>query len=582
MQGSPLRTLNIEKVISELIQNSKKDCIQTMNSIVTSMNSNNAPIYLAFIISFLSKKVDLPKDKFSELHLLLSQITNLLASFLPESFQNLIPSPDRLVLQEKTSKDKEKTNFMYESKQIILESLIKNSKHEIWNALNVFFKNKGYREFSVDEDTHKLFLDSLNNCDDVQRPQLIKEIAYLIEPKNVTKILQYFEEKPIFTEEFFLLLKFSNTVSYEYLIKTVYSEKKYFKETIIPYLPDLEFGKIVGYIKDYNWNVTASILEKRPEMALHIIEAFHNGELGMNRSFFIDVLASQDTIFSKFFEDLKLSTDEVNELTTKSFYFAKRQFLNIQSEDQMLGFCKNFTKKFENRLFDFIKEIEESNLFELFLKCLLRTFRLTGELKSYILSKYSTNQRFFHGLIPYLSMETIEQYLEDFYQKDLSLECLLRKSNPQELIIDFHKFKNSELSSQILTECISNSKFEDNDWILAMKSLEQIESPVKMLMCKLILTEKPRLKNQVIIFIKRSMGEFIWMFRRNISDLINCLEILGEESISVYEAMTREEIIFVLRKSKILEENLRKYLSRFNYNNFTSNMRFLDECLRNV
>lgn len=582
MQEATPISKKADKILTELLSNSPSSYIQAMNDIIQTMTSDNAPVYLGFIISFLSKKVDLKEEQFNELSDLLSKVIELFHSSLPKSFQNLIPSSDQLILKTESSYPKAKLNIMNGFKQIILESLIKNSKHEIWNSLNIFFKNKGYKDSSIEEDIHKVFENFLNKSDEAQKLKIIREIAYLIEPKDVLKVFQYFDEKREFIEEFFLLLKFTNTTAYEHLMKLIYGEKKFYKENIIPFLPDFQFDKIVTFIKDYNWNVTAMIIERRPEVALDVIKAFHNGELGMQRKFFIDALAEQDNIFSQYLNELKLSTDEITELSGKSLFFAKKYFYTIQTEEQMLQFCKSFTKKFENHIFDFLKEAESTNLFEIFLKSILRTFRLVGELKNYIISKYSTDQRFFHSLLPYLSMSKIETLLEKFYQKDLSIECLLRKSNPQELIIDLHKFKNLDLSALLIEECIKNSKFEDNDWVLAMKSIEQLNSPIKMNTCWLILNEKPKLRSQAIIFIKRSMGESIWTFKRTINDLLKCIEFLGEDSISIFESMTRDEIIFILRKSAIIENNLRKYLSRFNFKNFTSNMRFLDDCLKSI
>ena len=149
--------------------------------------------------------------------------------------------------------------------------------------------------------------------------------------------------------------------------------------------------------------------------------------------------------------------------------------------------------------------------------------------------------------------------------------------NPQELIIEINKFTDFSLASKLIEDCFENSKFEEKDWLLAMKYVESINSSVKFRMCYLMFKKRPSLMSEAIKCIKRSINSDIWDNKMASLGIIKCLEYLKEDAITILEAMNKEEIVFVFKKSNEFESAIRKYMESYN-GSLPPNLRFIKNC----
>lgn len=581
MSSNVLREESFIELSKEVLEAKASSWLGIFQKIYSLVNVENASAYLGILLYIGSKELNVKESGREELEKTFTDLVEKIRKIVPSSLLMHLSSLSLSFSDTVESDEEKELGMLAEIKRIVTECLITNSKYEIWNSVNIFFASKGYSTQVLNEDPTKVLFGILESSPDEDKVKIIREIVFLLTPKDSAKILSFFDENPKHFEMFIILLRFSNPELYQHLLDMVYSEKRYYKEFIIPCLPELEFERVTSYIKDYNWPVTAAIVEKRPELAVKVIAAFQNNELGVSRKFFIEKISEQDEIYSKFLSDLNLSKDELYELSSKSICFADRYFTTIDSEDQMVQFCKIIAKKNETFILSFIKDHRSDGNFEMFLKSLLRTLRLTGNLKDYVLENFARDSHFFHNLMSYLDQPLIEELLSQFYQKSTSVDYLLRKTYPQELIIDLHRYRNTELAGKLIKDCIKNPKFEDKDWILAMKALEQVNAEVKFETAYMLLDQKSSLRSQTIIFIKRSINDDLWDSKKMKNDFFDCLEFLKQDAIQVFEALTREEIIFIIKNSTIIEESVRSFFKSYP-KELSPSLRFIKNCLDRV
>lgn len=467
---------------------------------------------------------------------------------------------------------------MEEFKVIVMETLVRKSKYEIWNNINLLFNWK-QQGLSIPKSSHiQSLLKYVGLVSHQQVLPVLKEIAYLLTESDIRPTLTFFEEKPKDFGILLLVLKFTNKDILDKISGIIYSEKKYFKEPLVSALPEIDIGRILPSIKDYNWGIASSLIEKRPEIIPNVIQAFKDNVLGMPKKFFIEKALEKDRLFSTYFKELDLTPEESIELCSKSKYFTTAYFPFLETEDQILEFSRILAKKEEDFIIEFIGQNESHHLFDPFLKALTRTMRFTGKLKDFIISRYSKQEQFFHCLISYLDMNEIEELLQKYYAKDLSIESLLRKMYPQELLIEIHKFRSVSLGIRLITDCLDSSRFDDKDWVLAMKSLETMGSPIKIKTCYLVLRKKPNLRRQAILLLKRSINDSVWDDQISSAGIIKCMEILQNDCFQVFDAMNQEEIIFVLRKSPDVQKTLQRFFDEYR-GAMTPKLRFLRKCL---
>ncbi|KAM0681277.1 hypothetical protein GINT2_000476 [Glugoides intestinalis] len=569
----------IEEVCSKLYKQEglegKADYLVVLKDLNELISIQTASSILGVITGILGREISVKEEEQNEFLKTLEKLIEKLQKLLPENLKSHIPEINVMF----TSELQGKTQTIFDKfKQIIIETLVKNSKYEIWNCLNLYFNKQG-NDYYLKYGLVKYLLRHVSDSSDSDKLKVLREIAYLAQEADVNVILEFFEAKPAYFNEFLIMLLNSNRCIYEKLSDIIQIEKKYYRKGFITALPVIEFEKIKPHIKDYNWEVTAELIEYRPYLVEYVMDAFQNGEIGITKKFLMDAIVEQDTAFSTFIRDF--SFDELLELGTRSLVFIKKCYLIVDNEEQMLQFCKVIAKRSEAECLNFIEEFKDNSTFELFLSTLLKITRLTGELKNHVVSKYSDDPRFFYSLISYMSIETIERLLEKHYKKQKAVESLLRRFYPQELIIEVHRFRDLELARCLIIECVENPRFDDKDWVLAMKSLENLNSPINTSTALLILQAKPRIRSQVIHFLKKSIGKVLWETQTSVADFIKCLEFLKEDCVFVFDSMKKEEIVFVLRKSSKIECIVRKIIDE-HVGDFSPNLQFIRNCLRSL
>jgi len=586
--GIPENTELTKQAISALKSSDGIDFLGALKSLASLTTLQNAPLILGAIVAIQGREVRVETENRPDVTETLNSIKSKLDEVLPAQLRRLIPASD-ITLVDMALESHREISLMKALENIVIDTLVKRSKHEIWNSLNVYFNDTGVIQALSRDCIIKHIFTCLTTAvrinkaseDSEECISIIRELSFLSTEEDAAQLLDLFQEAPQYFDVFLIALRSSNGDVYAALQNLVYTEKKYFKESIVCAFPGLEFSRVVGFIKDYNWDVTAGLLRVRPALAKDLIEAFHRGELGISRKFFLEAVQKQGDVFSNFITELNLTSEELVDTCTRSYSFTKKYFYLIETEDQMLQFCKLLSKREESRVLGFVKEVEGIPAFELFLKTLLKMSRLTGELKTYITEKYSDNPAYFNCLLSYLDMENVEALLEKYYEKNVTLELLLRRFYPQELIIELHRFHNTVLSSSLLADCIESQKFEDKDWVMAMKSLDAVRSHLKSTTSLLILQRKPNLRQQTISFLKTTVSNTLWDSQAATEDFVRCLELLKEDCFAIFPTMTKNEIIFVFKKSRYLENTVRTFLKNYN-GSLPPNLMFIWNCLRMV
>lgn len=581
-------TSQAASIIGMLNDTTDLDLLQVLKTLESLVVAETAPLILGAIVGIYGRELNIQTEKKADFISNMNSIKKKLEEYLSSDMKRLIPAND-IVLVEQPNKIQKETNLMKAIEKLVVETLIRKSKHEIWNSLNVYFGSTGDEEFLKKEEVINYIFSCLITASRVSKGSadtaecifIAKELAFVASEEDAEQLLDLFLGSSEYFDVFLIALRSSNVNVYTALQNLIYTEKRYFKECLITAFPDIEFPRLVSFVKDYNWDVTATLLQKRPILAKELIETFHRGELGISRRFFLEAIQKQGDVFSNFISELNLASEEIVDICTRSYNFTKKYFYLIETEEQMLQFCKILSKREEAAVLGFVKEIESIPTFELFLKTFLKTSRLTGELKGYIISKYSDNPAYFNSLISYLDIESLEELLEKYYDPKSTMELLLRRFYPQELIIELHRFKNTVLTSSLIPDCINDTRFEDKDWVMAMKSLDSVHSFLKSTTSLLILQKKPNLRVHAISFLKKTVCDALWDSQTATADFIRCLEFLGEDCFTVFDSMTKSEIVFVLEKSRKLEQIVRNFFKNYN-GTLPQNLMFVWNCLRMI
>lgn len=571
---------DLNRIFKEVLENKSKTPLEDLNKVYVSIGEINAAEILAFLITLLRNEIKLSyfksKEQFEEL---INNIRKKLAENLSDKLRHLIFSQE-IEYSFEESVNQQNKNIFDTLTEAIFEILLKKSKHEITNSINLYFNRENPMKHSA-ENLIRSLLNYLKMIPSNHVTKVLKEIIYNAEDKDIEVLLDYFEQHPEHFGTFLLIGKFSKRDLIEKIYNEIYSEKRYFKKPLISALPEIDINRILPLVKDYNWEIAASLIESRPELARDFCAYFNEGLPGCQRSFFVEKITEKDAIFSEYLQDLNLSSEELIDLASKSKHMAIKYFDLVSTEEDMLALTKIYAKKEQAFIIDFIKNKECDEKIDMFIKCLTKAMRFTGELKDFIIVRYARDEKYFHSLISYLKMEEIEELLPIFYVPELSVESLLRKMFPQELIIEIIRFQDVSLGIKLISDCINSCRFEDKDWVLAMKFLESVNSPTKFHMCFLILEKKPGLKGQTITLIKRSINNQVWGSQLMIDDIIRCIEVLEEDCINVFDVMTEEEIVYILRKSSKTQKRMKNFFNNFN-GKFTPLLNYVEGCLRRV
>lgn len=541
-----------------------KDIVKFLDKLFISIEPNNALVILCFLHFYFENKSNAIDELSDEVMEMLHNIIDKLKKIVPNEFSHFIPD-----LKPKLQDDSmEKKNDFFENlEKIIKEVLIKTSTVEFVNAINAKLDDETEVGASKEYNISSVFIFYIENLEFSKKKNIFKYIIPLLNEESISDLLFYFLQNTKYSELFFVFLKYYNPLIYEKAVELIYSEKKFFKANLLKALPEIHSEKIIANIRDYNWEIAESIINTRPDLTGEIAKCFAENKLKVSRNFFLEKIISQDNYFSYYIEDMALSPEELLELCNNSKMFLENYFIIINQEDQMVELCKIICKEGNNYVLEFIKNIASHGNIELFLKALTQTMRFTNDLKEYILNNFAKKREYFHILITYLELKEIELLLNEYYQPELSIEGLLRKLHPQELLLEIQMFSCEELALKLLEECLESSKFVSRDWIFLLKSNELYISQIKIRTTRLLLQKKPELKEQILIFLNSCIAKRPWRSKKKFDEFVKCLELLAADAINLLELMKKEDIKTFYKKSSKVRKIIRKYFENYTGNN---------------
>lgn len=556
-------TDGILEILEKRVQGNPIDLVYGMSTILSLITKDSAPIILAFIRSFFSSKPTVPSYLAPSFNFLSERVCNKLKEHLPHSLRHHLPNLGLIQLQHNL----EHLPVFDVLAKVVCEALVRTTLYEINSAITQLKPVDGDTssrivEADQNKSTNALFLKYFYMLNVDEQTLFVRHLAFLVAAEDVPGLLTYSSKNEEFAFLFFSALRIYNKAVFSLVCELVSTEKRFFKDVLVRSIPELEIEKVIPTIRPYNWDVLASLLSSRPMAAPCIIQSMKNGELSVSRRFFIERLKEQSEIFAWFYNELDLSADEASELIRSSIQFLQQYFLNAGSEEAILEVARVVSQKDEQSIIEFMEQNKEHANFVTFVRGIASTMRFSGELKSYVLDNLARRREFFHILITYLNLGEIEELFSKYYEKEISVEALLRKLHPQELIIEVHRFRDVLLATNILSECAASEKFSDPDWIFAMKALERTYSEAKMKTSLSLLKRRPRLRRQIITFMAKAINGEFWNSRILSVGLEKCMELLGEHSISLLEMLHRVDIAEILRRFPVVRKNLRLYFEK--------------------
>lgn len=552
------------------------DLLRLLADTLAAVTHENAPTILAVVREFFNTTPAVPVPLQSKCDDYMQRILARLRACLPPGLHQHIPCMEAvLAAREKKSKGAKKLDSLGQIMQLVTESLVKKSRHEMWNAISILFNE---RPENAGVEMSAVLIRYLENAMPHEESAMLRHLAGLATADDVPALLSYLAEHGERAEAFLFVLRFYNADVFEQALDLIYTEKRFFKAALVRALPEVDVEQILPSIKDYNWEVIAAVIDVRPDAAAPVIDAFRNGVLKVPRKVFLEKIAQQDGVFAYYLPELELAENELLELCEKSMCYAQQYFVGLAEEAPMAGFCRMFSKKDEAVILAFIKENSARPNLPLFLRILATMMRFSGELKSYVVEAFADKREYFHTLITYLGIGRIEELMSRHYERDTSLDAMLKKYHPQELLLEVHRFKDLLVAVKLVNEAVASPRFDDRDWIFVLNSLENARSPIKMKTCLSLLKKKPQLRSQAIHFLRRAFDRNILRSQTSFIGLQKCLEFLGSDAAQVLEIMDKDEIMKCLRGSPGLQHALRDFFAGMR-GEPKPKLRLLQECL---
>ncbi|KAI4291959.1 symplekin [Pancytospora philotis] len=539
---------------------SHSELIALMARMPQSITAETAPVLLGVLEDLFADEVDIEEALRPLFMQHFEEIADSLRAHLPERLACHLPEVAFRSGSGHTQEDAQTVDFFGALGQLIVEALVKASRHEIINAVNELH-GEGLEDVRVPGPSVGAVLTYyLERAADAQCSAIVRHVAFLATPEAVPDILAHFSERPEMAGLFFLAARLLNPDVLAAAAEAACREKRFFKPDLVGALPDVDIERVIEETRDYNWEVLQAVVEARPDATGAVVAAFAEGRLKVSRKGFLERIAALDGYFAHYFTEMGLSDEEMGDLSAKSEHFRQRYYATIESEPKMAAFCRALAAQPEEEVLAFVKQNTSSPNFSLFLRSLCSAMRLSGDLKAYAVERLARMPEYFHMLITYLGIATVETLLEDFYQPEASIEALLRKYHPQELLIELHHFENCELAGRLIAECVRMERFCDRDWAFAMKTLEGVDTPIKMPTCLQLLKHRRSLSSQTLVFLKRSANRSVLRSQTAFAGLVSCLEYLGPSCVQVLEAMGRDEALACLRESRAVYDDLREFL----------------------
>ncbi len=545
-------------VLKKMIEDESGDISYFLNDICDSITTENAPIILSFFHSYFENKTKIVGKVIKDHMSVIIKIFDNLKVNLPSNLYKFIPDLNKYISENNENIIED--NIIKIFGNIIKETLIKCSTYEIINAINFNINKEENVDEEKDHNISDVLIFYMENLNFSKKEKIFKSIIPLLNDESLPTLLTYFLNNSKYSELFFIFLKFFNKGIYEKAIDLIYTEKKFFKANLLKSLPEIDHEKIINNIRDYNWDIVEHIVNVRPDFAGEVARSFANNDLKVPRNFFLEKIVKEDKYFSYYIEDMNLNDEELVDLSNKSKRFLLAYYKIINKEEQMIELCKIICKEENSYILDFLKNNDNKDKLELLIKALTQTMRFTGELKEYIIENFAKKRKYFHTLITYLELDEIEYFLNEYYEPEVSIEGLLRKLHPQELLLQVHMFIHEELAMKLIEECIYSNKFALRDWIFLLKSNELSKSKIKIRTIKLLLEKKIEIKDQIIIFMRSCIPQQSCKSKRKIDELIKSIELLENDGITILELMKKDLIKRCLKKSSIIRKFATDYL----------------------
>lgn len=545
-------------VLKKMIEDESGDISYFLNDICDSITTENAPIILSFFHSYFENKTKIVGKVIKDHMSVIIKIFDNLKVNLPSNLYKFIPDLNKYISENNENIIED--NIIKIFGNIIKETLIKCSTYEIINAINFNINKEENVDEEKDHNISDVLIFYMENLNFSKKEKIFKSIIPLLNDESLPTLLTYFLNNSKYSELFFIFLKFFNKGIYEKAIDLIYTEKKFFKANLLKSLPEIDHEKIINNIRDYNWDIVEHIVNVRPDFAGEVARSFANNDLKVPRNFFLEKIVKEDKYFSYYIEDMNLNDEELVDLSNKSKCFLLAYYKIINKEEQMIELCKIICKEENSYILDFLKNNDNKDKLELLIKALTQTMRFTGELKEYIIENFAKKRKYFHTLITYLELDEIEYFLNEYYEPEVSIEGLLRKLHPQELLLQVHMFIHEELAMKLIEECIYSNKFALRDWIFLLKSNELSKSKIKIRTIKLLLEKKIEIKDQIIIFMRSCIPQQSCKSKRKIDELIKSIELLENDGITILELMKKDLIKRCLKKSSIIRKFATDYL----------------------
>ncbi|ORD94797.1 hypothetical protein ECANGB1_2332 [Enterospora canceri] len=535
-----------------------------LRSIVDEINTDTCYGHLMTVYSALIREIDVEAEEKDDFIEALNLVNAKLREFVPFEYQFYII--DRPIYKGK----KEMKKGLFELfTDCIIQMVLEHTTTELTNELNkVQNKQNNTKEQAG---INSYICNALFRIRNVPlSPKMTKYVAFALNKDDIKEFLSFIikmehkrntalESNEEFAASFldalnslFLAIKNINSDTYAEILKIVHSEKKFFKRVIFSNLPDVYMSYVYSTTRDYNFDVLVSLYDSRPYLVEETILKVNQGELLIPRKSFIDKIMENDKYFAKMIIKLDLTKEELANVTENSNLFLVEYF--TQKAGPMVDLCKVLANKSEEFIIEFLENNVNSDNMPNLIRSISYAIKLTSNLKEFILNNFGDRKEYFNALIPFLTVDEIEERLGMWYEKNKTIEALLRKYHSGDLLTVLHKMVYSRNIKAVIEETLESNKFTDSDFIFLLKFLETTECDFKYKTCLDCMNKRKSLQKQCIVFLEHSPGSI------TNKEYVSCLEAAG--NLKLYENVPIQELFDLVQGNPRMKKQLQKLLNK--------------------
>ncbi|OQS54711.1 hypothetical protein EHP00_991 [Ecytonucleospora hepatopenaei] len=551
---------------------------QELKEIIDNLNNKNAIEILAEVFCIFEERITILDNSEKQMIMdLLNRVNKFLLENIKQEYKIYLVSKPNFIYAD----DIKNTKNLYEIfTEVVMNSLLLHTKSELATKQKVR-ENKNLTSFVC----NGIF----RAKDSEFSPKMIKCIGLLLEENEIKDFLNFVikmdhkvqhitqedekengEDKSIFTCNFlnhlnllFTYLMCKRKELYTKIENIVLKEKRYFKSILIKNMCQLDIEKAVKITRDYNFDVFVSLFEKRPFLAAECCKKFNKGDFLIPRKSFLDLLVVHDTWFAPEIKNLCfLEESELLWLCDKSDLFLFEFFNN--KAGSFYEYCKILATKGEERIIQMISDnVAHPNMIDL-IKYISYTIKLSGNLKQFVIDTFLDKKEYFNFLLPFLSFETANLYLESNYQKEHTFKAFLRRHILGDFLIELHKYSSEDAVNNLLKDSIKSGKFGTNDYIFLIKYLETSECEYKYRTISLLAKNKS-LKSVCSNFCLKYPGCIKdENFVESLLELSDPDAFLGISMIDLYELYNDNKKIKMMINTFLKNKNCNTYFKELN------------------